>query len=751
MSRRRIQPLSLALAIAAALSSWQAGAQEAASAPAQTPTPTPAKAAEGKNQLDTVIVTAQRKKEDAKDVPVSETVMKPEQLETIATAGQDVRVLAGKVPSLNIESSNGRTFPRFYIRGYGNTDFSTYASQPVSLIYDEVVQENPVLKGFPIFDLENVEVLRGPQGTLFGRNTPAGLVKFSSAKPSQEEGLGGYINASWGSRATVNVDAALNVPLSKDWAARVSVQDQRRGDWVTINSTDTSNLYNGDKIEGYDDRAARVQFLYKPDADFSALFNVHGRDLNGSARAFRANIIQPGTNDFVAGFNPETVSTNGKNEQTFRAWGSSANLSWDLGQYTLSSITGYETITNYFTRGDIDGGDSTNTPFPVETAGNVLDHHQVTQEFRVASKFSGPLNYQAGVYFFNEYMKSGGSNYNSATGLPVDYFESAQTNNAWAVFASMSYELAKDLTLRGGVRYTNDKKTFDLLQGFGTVPSKTISGSKVTGDLSLNYRLSPDTAVYGRVATGFRGASFGSPSYGQALTYAVPETTTNYELGVKSDLLNHRARVAFSVYDYDVKNQQLTAVGGASNVTSLINAKKTHGQGWELEGEALVTDSLKMTLGVSNNKTEIEDPTLSVPICGSGLCHPTNPVQVVGGVPLASINGNSLPQAPKWTVSATARYGIQLDNGDEIYLFTDWSYRSKINFFLYDSVEFTGKALLEGGLKLGYRWGSGKYEASVFCRNCTNQIRITGGIDFNNLTGFINDPRTTGVQFRTNF
>src|SRR5580693_6956895 len=130
-----------------------------------------------------VIVTATRREERLLDVPVSASVLSGAPLEVIGTAGQDIRQLAFAVPSLNIESSNGRTFPRFYIRGYGNTDFSSFASQPVGLFYDDIVQENPALKGFPIFDQADVEVLRGPQGTLFGRNSPAGVVKLESAKP----------------------------------------------------------------------------------------------------------------------------------------------------------------------------------------------------------------------------------------------------------------------------------------------------------------------------------------------------------------------------------------------------------------------------------------------------------------------------------------------------------------------------------------------------------------------------------------
>src|SRR5712675_513501 len=130
--------------------------------------------------LEVVIVTATRREQNLNDVPFSATALSGEPLLTLGSAGDDIKQLAFKVPSLNIESSNGRAFPRFYIRGYGNSDFHDFASQPVGLVYDDIVQENPALKGFPIFDQADVEVLRGPQGTLFGRNSPAGVVKLES-------------------------------------------------------------------------------------------------------------------------------------------------------------------------------------------------------------------------------------------------------------------------------------------------------------------------------------------------------------------------------------------------------------------------------------------------------------------------------------------------------------------------------------------------------------------------------------------
>ena len=161
--------------------------------------------------LDAVQVTAQRRVENIQDVPVSITTLDAEKLGVLGSGGTDIRFLSGRVPSLNIESSYGRAFPRFYIRGLGNTDFDLNASQPVSLVYDDVVQENPLLKGFPLFDIERVEVLRGPQGTLFGRNTPAGVVKFDSVRPSQD--LDGYAQLAYGSDAMVNFEGAVGGAL----------------------------------------------------------------------------------------------------------------------------------------------------------------------------------------------------------------------------------------------------------------------------------------------------------------------------------------------------------------------------------------------------------------------------------------------------------------------------------------------------------------------------------------------------------
>ncbi|MFM9902628.1 MAG: TonB-dependent receptor [Polaromonas sp.] len=700
-------------------------------------------------KLEAVTVTAERRTEKIKDVPIAVTTIGGEKLDVLNASGQDVRMLSGRVPSLNIESSFGRAFPRFYIRGFGNTDFRLNASQPVSLIYDDVVLENPLLKGFPVFDLERIEVLAGPQGTLFGRNTPAGVVKFDSVKPSQKKDA--YFSTTLGSFGAKSVEAAANLPLTGDWSVRISGQTQHRDGYVS------NDRRPGEKLEGYDDTAVRLQALYAPSASFSALFNLHARDLKGTARLFRANIIQPGTNDLVPGFDNKRVAIDGVNAQDLNSSGGSLRLKWALDTVNVYAITGVETVKS-LSRGDVDGGFGAVfappsgpglIPFPSETADGIRGHRQVTQEVRVESRTDGPLKWQAGAYYFTERYNFDAYSYNSlAPGNPqTGFIATRQTNDAYALFGSVNYAVSPVLNLRGGLRYTHDKKELDTPAGQGAQGANGLSAStqdsKVNFDVAATFTLTPDVNVYSRMATGFRGSSIQPASAFGTLSQAGPETITSYEVGMKADLFERRARTSVSLFHYDVKNQQLTAVGGATNTTTLVNAKKSMGQGVEASMDAYVTDDLLVTVGGSYNLTKIKDSALAV--AGCAACTVTNAAGPTPGTFL--INGNALPNAPKYIANFTARYGIPAANG-EFFVYTDWVYRSKVNLFLYQSKEFTAKSLVEGGLRVGYTWGNGKYEAALFGRNITNQVRVTGAIDFNNLTGFVNEPRTYGVQFR---
>lgn len=715
-------------------------------------------------ELDAITVTAQRRAENIQDVPVAITTIDREKLEVLTASGDDIRLLSGRLPSLNIESSFGRAFPRFYIRGLGNTDFDLNASQPVSLVYDGVVQENPILKGYPMFDLDQIEMDRGPQGTLFGRNTPAGVIKFESARP--ESTFGGYGRIGYGSYDTLNLEGVVTGPIGETVSGRLSVLHQQRDDYV-------DNTFNGsgDDLEGYRETAARGQLLFKPSDAFEALLNVHTRKLDGTARLFRAGIIRPGSNDLISGFDRDRVSIDGHNEQTLDQFGGNLRMRWDLDRVSLHSITGYESVDTY-SRGDIDGGSVYAFPtgalgvalFPAESADGLPHHRQYSQEFRVESKEWGRFDWQAGLFWFNEKIDVDSFSYDTLSpGRPQNgYARQTQDNTAWAVFASGDFDATDRLKLRAGVRYTDDRKDFSaerVVGPFGPpIAPITVhpSDSDVSWDLSAVYKVSDAVNVYGRVAKGFRAPSVqGRLMFADAtlpadelVTVADTETVISWEGGVKAQLWDNRLRLGFALYRYAVDNQQLSAVGGNANVARLVNADKTVGQGAELDLQAWLTDHLFVTLGASYNDTEIQDRNLVVFGCGGG-CTMRDPAGAVPGT--YRIDGNALPQAPRNVYNLTARYGLPVGNGGEFYAYTDWAYRSQVNFFLYESTEFTGASLLEGGLRLGYSWRNGDYDVAVYGRNITDETAIVGGIDFNNLTGFLNEPRTMGVEFKARF
>jgi len=309
-------------------------------------------AAEEAATLEEIIVTAQRREENLQEVPISVTSLSGDRLDALFEGGEDIRALATRVPSLYAESSNGRLAPRFYIRGLGNTDFDLAASQSVSVIVDEVVQENVVLKSFPLFDVERVEVLRGPQGTLFGRNTPAGIVKFDTRKPSQE--FDADVSATLGSLGTKIVEGAVGGGMTDTLSGRLSILYQDVDDWISNDFTGES-----DAMGGFSEFAWRAQGLWEPTEDFSALLNLHGRHMyDGTASIFRANIIGPGDNDLNANFDRDTVyfDEGDNNPQSADGFGTSLKIEYDFGdEMTLTSITAYEGTENS-SLGDIDGG-----------------------------------------------------------------------------------------------------------------------------------------------------------------------------------------------------------------------------------------------------------------------------------------------------------------------------------------------------------------------------------------------------------
>ncbi|MCZ8135382.1 MAG: TonB-dependent receptor [Porphyrobacter sp.] len=707
-------------------------------------------AASDSGQLDTIIVTANRRQENLQDVAVSAEILDQARVDTIFSAAGDVTALAGSVPGLNIESSNGRVAPRFYIRGLGNTDFDLAASQPVSVLLDDVVMENVTLKSFPIFDVERVEVLRGPQGTLFGRNTPAGIVKVDSIKPSHETDV--RASLSLASLDTISLNGAVGGSLVEDVLAfRVATQFQKRGDWIDNGFTNEENV-----LGGFTDFAIRGQLLLTPTERFSMNASVNFRDLDGSSTFFRANVLGPtvdrpnNTNNLNDNYDRGTVfyDAGGGNQANYQQFGVTLTTAYEFDFATLTSIGSYWTSEGS-SRGDIDGGFGASflpfmgpgfIPFPSDTQDSI-DLEQYTHEIRLASNSEGPLSWQVGGFYFESDFDVTTVGFNFPPPVTVNH-----TNEAWALFGQVSYQLNDMLKVTGGLRYTDDEKDFFVRSGAAPQPV-SVGDDQIDWDIALFADVSDDASVYAKVANSFRAptiqgrdvAFFAAPSVAQS------ENITSYEVGFKTELADRTIRLNGAVFYYTVEDPQFTAVGGAGNLVQLINANKGEAYGFELDSAFQITPNFLVTLGLAYNNTEIQDDTLAVGICAQ--CTVTDPTRVIGGSTRALIDGNPFPNAPEWSGDFTARYGIPVGDSGEFFIFTDWTYLGETNFLLYTSEEFNAGSRIEGGLRIGYSGGNGEWEVAAFARNITDEDNVLGVVDFNNNTAFVNDPRVIGVSF----
>ena len=716
---------------------------------------------EASAQLDEIVVTAQKREQSIQDVPASVSAFSSETVNTFLGGGVDIRALTGRAPSLIVETSNGRQSPRFYIRGLGNTDFDVNANQPVSVLFDEIPLENSILKSLPVFDIERVEVLAGPQGTLFGRNTTAGIVKFESVKPSFDPS--GYIGGGYGSRNTRTVEGAIGGGLTDKLAARASFKYVGRGDWIDNPTLGT----DGDDHGAFDEFAYRVQLLYQPSDVFSSELKIHGFHQAGDTLAnFYAGALEAGREGVRPGFDPAIAFWDSEPEAQINHWGGRLKMDWDIGNSVqLTSISGYDSL-NSFNRGDVDGGRiggpgeigdlGVNAFFGVETGDGLSDHYQFSQEVRA----SGELNsvfYQLGFYYFNEDITIDSESYAVPGSARTDLTQVNQQTRSIAVFGHVDYDITDQFTLGAGLRFTDDSKDLRVVPGPGsTAPANTVqlSDDYVNWDVSATYAYNDDISVYGRIGNASRGpVTIGRFGF---VDTADTETLTSYEVGWKSNWFDGRARWNAAAFYYTIDDQQLTATGGAANTNSLLNADKTVGKGFESDIQVLFTENLRVNTNFSYTDTEIQDSTLGTELCGSTpSCTGLDPVTGMsvgpfGPITTVSIDGNSLPRAPKWLFNVDAHYGVPLDTGT-IYFQTDWNYRGSSSIFFYDSVEFVADARWIGGVRVGFEGADGRYDIAFVGRNIADKIAVDGALDFLNLTAFVNEPRFFGFEARWNF
>lgn len=770
-----VRPSGLAAAVAAVLIGCAAApalAQSAAAQPsvtADTDAQAPAAqagAGEARATLETVRVSATRLESDLLKTPVTVTAVTQEALTREGV--RDVRGLSGSMPNLQI-ASGPDSGVQVSIRGIGANNFTEIGDPAVGLHVAGLYSPRPQGALALMFDVDQVEVLRGPQGSLFGRNTTAGIVKFDSIKPSQD--YSGRLSASYGSYNTVSLDGGVGGPVNDVLSFRVSALYQHRDDWVDNTyrgpSADGTVSPKNDAMGGYDDRNLRVQFLLEPSENFSLLASAHARDYDGTSTLFLRNALRKGSNEVFGARDKVAYDEAGGNPQAYKTYGGSVKATWRFDEMSLTSISAYETTSGY-SRGDTDGGAAADYPFNGQpngygqSMGQVRDLDQLTQEIRLASESEAALQWQLGAFYFDGrdttdfYQRAWFLSGNARN--PNNWVRLRNSNTSWAAFGQLSYKFSDKFTVTAGVRETRDSKRTRLLKTADTVAGvSTYKGRRdvemadttPSWDLSAMYEITPQVSVYGRVARGFRGPTIQGRSavFNADFTTADSETILSWEAGVKSSLFDNRLRLNAAAFTYTVDGIQLN--GNDSNGNGvLFNADKARAYGVEADLDWRPIPNLSITAGASWLHSEIQDKRVYAQVCGLNgqvVCTVGDPTIKIGSNVFAQIDGNPLPNAPKYNLSLGARYDIPVSDAGAFFVATDWNKQGYTSFVLYDSKEFNSRGNFEGGLQVGYTGGYGAYEVALFARNITNEKNLKGVIE-NYMAAVYNEPRVVGVS-----
>jgi iron complex outermembrane receptor protein len=733
--------------------------------------------------LGDIVVTAERRSENLQKVPLSVGVASGDDLRTYTSGGDDTLLaLSGRIPGLYVETTTGRIFPRFYIRGLGNIDFYLGASQPVTIIQDDVILEHVVLKSNPVYDVRQVEVLRGPQGSLFGRNTTAGIIKFDTNKPTND--FESRASASVGSYNSVSLDAGVGGPLIKDLLSiRLSTLIQHRENYVDNTfagtSLDNTATPRKDAMGGFDDRNVRVQLALTPGERFTLDLSGHARWYDGTSTLFHRGALKKGSNDVSAEpRNSVSLDEGNDNPQSYNTYGGSARATYDFGPAALTSITAYET-TSGFSRGDTDGGAAVNYTGRLsygQSQGQIRDLDQWSQEVRLAGTPGGKINWQIGGLYFDSrditdfyqrayFLKA--TDPNGVAPNPNNWVRLHDVNTSWAGFGQISYEIAPKLTISAGGRITEDKKRTQLVKTADTAAGGvtyrgrtdvTLKATKPSWDASILYQVNPDISLYSRVAEGFRGPTIQGRSavFNSDFSTANSETILSWETGIKTRLLDNTLTLNAAVFGYRVKDIQLNGNDVNGNGI-LFNGNKAEAYGMEAEANWKPVPNLTLGAGLSLLHSAIRDKTTEVQICALNnvvVCTPSAPIRPVPGAfgttYLVKINGEPLPNAPEYNVDLTARYDQPLGNGGRAFIAGDFNIQGYTQFVLYKTKEFTANGNFEGGLKIGYAAPGDAYELAVFARNITGEKNLKGVIE-NYMAAVFNEPRIIGVSLSGKF
>ncbi len=692
-------------------------------------------AADDDDKLPEIVVTAQKREQNLQDVGTSLTAIDSRLLQSLGM--KDPTAIAGQVPGMQFNQF-GATVTIYNLRGVSQNDFSDHQEAPVAAYADDAYIASTGALAGSLFDIDRVEVLRGPQGTLFGRNATGGLIHYLSKKPTFDND--GYVDVSTGNYATLNFEGAINRQLSDTVAARLS--------FATAHHEGYINNLIGHRINDQRQYSGRLQLLFKPSDTAEYLLKLHGvTNDNETAGNYSwaasvpdqtgRGVFVPGGTDFF-GFSKNSTDPFVQLEDRRGIFnrtvgGATLHATWKLANdMTLTSVTDYLRVQKRY------GEDSDVSSNPIFNYDVFYHYRQFSEELRLNGS-SERFRWVGGVYYLNYKSDDLGT-----TNLILPYGDGIAKfitkNSSPSVFAQVEYDVAPRWTVIAGARYTNDDKKFDYNYFCETCP-QTIhyvapdfpnANKKFnigTGKLELDFKPTKDALYYASVNRGAKGGGWSAPTSGFVDPATLPykaERLTSYEVGAKNTFLDGAARLNAAVFYYDYKDYQGFFLNVATQVVENVNAKV---KGAEVEFAIVPTRGLNLQLGVSH----LESSVANVP------------------TPAGVFITAQMPQAPRWSVNAVARYEWPLGGGTaSIAADTKWNAVQYLELINADVDREPSYALTNA--RLGYTTGDGKWDFSAYIRNLTDKQYRVYNLD---LSGFIGSnqavygtPRTYGVGFR---
>jgi iron complex outermembrane receptor protein len=685
-------------------------------------------------QVSDIIVTAQKRSERLQDVPVSVTVIGADAL---ANGNIDSGTeIARQTPNLRASVLGNESQPKFALRGISTSEFNLNAVSPTGIFYDEVYIGAQYLGGAQTFDIEQIEVLRGPQGTLFGKNTTAGAINYISHRPTFENE--GALSVNYGSYNYAQITGMGEAPLVED---RLSVRfafDVAHSDGYikSVNPavSDRSNI---------DHKSGRLTLGYKDDAGFKATLRL----FHTASDARAIGVINEGTGPGglnALGVNPRINPYTGapltRHETALdrdgrfvvRGTGGYLTLEKDLGFATLTSITSH--LWGRFVN-NVDADGTTDNLLHIDFGAKTKE---TSQDLRIATSGSGPFKLIAGLYYFRDdiaidttYTIFGGPPI-----LPILTQSFDQRRTSYAAYIDGTFDLSSMFTLYGGLRYTKDKGRFSNFQVTPIIapqPTMRYNDGKPTGRIGLRAKLDRDVMVFGQFARGYRSSAFNGGALTNAadLNVADPEKLDAYEVGLKSQWFDRRLTFNLSAFLYNFSNQQFINLVGINN-QQLVNAGKSRIKGLEVELVARPTDRLSLNAGL-------------------GLLDGTYRQLVLNGVDLS---GNDLIEAPHHTLNFGGDYRLPIGADGALTFHADATHVGKQFFQASNSALSRANAFWDVGAGIALKIPDTRYEIAIYGKNLTDNRELNGiVVDPTSQTRFATVPyaRRFGAELSAKF